>query len=166
MTGFAAGCEATALPRRCAAPFARAAPLVRVLPCLEGQFNLPLCTSLGRPMLPAKGFKGQSPNQGLAQRQRPDTGEAEPSPHIRRHSRSLSSHYFGCGFAVLRLGVSAVNVQPSLTKPQRYAEEVRAQQNYAGSGEIQEERVDVDVHNVFSAYAPRGSSKIWGTKHE
>ena len=43
---------------------------------------------------------------------------------------------------------------------------IRAQQNKAGSGGIQEECADIDGHNVFSAYAPGGSSKVWGMKHE
>jgi len=75
--------------------------------------------------------------------------------------------HFGCGFAALRLGVSAVNVQPTFTKPQRYAEEIRTQQNYAGSGEIQEEGVDVDGHNRFQRLrASRKFKGIGGTKHE
>jgi hypothetical protein len=52
----------------------------------------------------------------------------------------------------------------SLLRENQDAEKIRAQQNYAGSGEIQEEREDVDGHNVFSAYAPRGSSKVWGNE--
>jgi hypothetical protein len=38
------------------------------------------------------------------------------------------------------------------------------EQNQAGSDGIQEERMDVDSHNGFSAYAPLGSSKVVGNE--
>jgi len=61
-------------------------------------------------------------------------------------------------------GECATNIDETAEAHQRYPEEIRAQQNYAGSGEIQEERVDADGHNVFSAYAPCGSSKVLGNE--
>jgi len=41
-----------------------------------------------------------------------------------------------------------------------------AQPNKAGSGEIQEERGEVDGHNVFSALRPAEVQGDWRTKHE
>jgi len=46
------------------------------------------------------------------------------------------------------------------------AEKINAQQNYAGSGEIQEEHVDVNGQNVFRAYAPREVQAYRGSKNE